>query len=80
MKKLREELSLMKKKMSDLKKANKIVENKSVRQPDPVSRPFLAEFPDWNEFKFCTEKKGAYGPSKNECLKYYSKKLAQTFS
>ena len=60
--------------MSDLEKANKILEKKSARQSGPVSRPFSAKFPDWNEFEFCTKKKGAFGPSKNECLEYYSKK------
>ena len=29
---------------------------------------------DWNEFEFCTKKKGAHGPTKRECLEYYSEK------
>ena len=88
MKKLREELSLMNKKNSDLEKAMKVLENKTVskrlsegqkseRQSNsgvPVSDPTLVEFPDWNEFEFCTKKKGAYGPSKKECIEYYSEK------
>ena len=69
MKKLREELSVTKERISELEKANKILENKTV--PMTVSRPSLV---DWNEFEFCTKKKGAYGPTKNECLEYYSKK------
>ena len=66
MEKLREELSLMKKRYSDLENF--------VRQSGSVSRQLLAEFPDWDEFEFCTKKKGAYGPTKKECLEYYSKK------
>ena len=66
MEKLREELSLMKKRYSDLENF--------MRQSGFVSRQSLAEFPDWDEFEFCTKKKGANGPSKNECLEYYSEK------
>ena len=72
MEKLREELSLMKKMNSDLEKTIKVLENKTV--PTRVSRPSLVEFPDWDEFDFCTKKYGAHGPSKNECLQYYSEK------
>ena len=32
------------------------------------------EFVEWTEFEFKTEKKGAYGPSKNECIRYYIEK------
>ena len=35
---------------------------------------------EWTEFELRTKKKGAYGPSKNECHKYYSEKYAQNFS
>ena len=62
----------MKKKNSDLKKANEILEKKTIIMR--VSRPSLVQFPDWDEFEFCTKKKGAYGPSKKECLQYYSEK------
>ena len=27
--------------------------------------------PDWSEFEFITKKKGAQGPTKEECEKYY---------
>ena len=66
MEKLREELSLMKKRISDLENF--------VRQSGSVSHQSLAKFPDWDEFEFRTKKKGAYGPSKNECFEYYSEK------
>jgi len=35
------------------------------------SPSFYSEYDDWKEFKFITMKKGAYGPSKAECLRYY---------
>ena len=72
MKKLHEELSLTKNRNSDLEKTIKVLEKKTVAMR--VSRPSLADFADWDEFEFCTKKKGAHGPSKNECLEYYSKK------
>ena len=31
-------------------------------------------YPEWNEFEFITRKNGANGPSKAECLQYYSVK------
>ena len=30
------------------------------------------EDPDWTEFKFITKKKGAQGPTKEECKNYYA--------
>ena len=32
------------------------------------------EFVEWTEFKFITKKKGADGPSKDECIQYYIEK------
>ena len=32
----------------------------------------FVEDPDWSGFKFITEKKGAQGPTKEECEKYYT--------
>ena len=32
------------------------------------------EFVEWTEFEFQTKKKGAYGPSKDECIQYYIEK------
>ena len=88
MEKLRRELSMMRHRLSDYEGANKVAENKtnpnrlserrnSERQSSSGlsgSGPSLVEFPDWNEFKFCTKKKGAYGPTEKECLEYYSEK------
>ena len=31
-------------------------------------------YPDWETFLFMTEKKGASGPSKSECIDYYKEK------
>ena len=62
----------MKKMNSDLEKTIKVLEKKTVTMR--VSGPSLVEFPDWDEFEFCTKKKGAHGPSKKECLEYYSEK------
>ena len=62
----------MKKMNSDLEKTIKVLKNKTVTTR--VSRLSLVEFSDWDEFEFCTKKKGAHGPSKKECLEYYSEK------
>ena len=32
----------------------------------------FVEDPDWAEFKFITKKKGAQGPTKEECKDYYT--------
>ena len=61
---------MMTEKMEKLSKELSIMRSQS----GPVPRQSLVEFPDWNEFEFCTEKEGAYGPSKKECLEYYSEK------
>lgn len=34
----------------------------------------VVEDADWTEFEFMTNKKGAYGPSKDECMQYYIEK------
>ena len=39
--------------------------------PESVSKTPVVKFVEWTEFKFQTEKKGAFGPSKDECLQYY---------
>ena len=39
-----------------------------------VSKTPDIEFVEWTEFKFKTEKKGVYGPSKDECIQYYIEK------
>ena len=41
---------------------------------EPALVPESKNYPEWNEFEFITRKIGAYGPSKTECLEYYSEK------
>ena len=41
--------------------------------PKNVSKTPDIKFVEWTEFEFRTEKEGAYGPSKNECIQYYIK-------
>ena len=41
--------------------------------PKIVSKAPDIKFVEWTKFEFQTEKKGAYGPSKNECIQYYIK-------
>ena len=73
----------MRHRISDFERANEVVENKPVpkklsdgqkSERQSGSGPSLVEFPDWNEFEFCTKKNGAHGPTKKECLGYYSEK------
>ena len=33
-------------------------------------------YQEWKSFEFVTKKKGAYGPTKSECLSYYAEKYA----
>ena len=42
--------------------------------PKSVSKTPDVEFVEWTEFEFITEKEGAYGPSKDECIQYYIEK------
>ena len=35
-------------------------------------------FPDWNIFEFITRKEGRRGPSKEECIEYYSHRLVSS--
>ena len=37
-------------------------------------------FPEWDIFEFVTEKIGRRGPSKQECIQYYSQKLEFYFN
>ena len=41
--------------------------------PTPEASHYSDEY-DWNRFKLITQKKGAHGPSKGDCLRYYKKK------
>lgn len=45
---------------------------KTLAEPGLV--PESQNYPELHEFEFITRKKGAYGPSKKKCLKYYSEK------
>ena len=48
----------------------------SVKKSDKPTSLFqspVVEFVEWTEFKFKTGKRGADGPSKNECIQYYIK-------
>ena len=40
----------------------------------------FVEDPDWTEFKFITKKKGAQGPSKEECKNYYERYVSKYHS
>ena len=42
--------------------------------PKSVFQTTDVEFVEWTDFEFQTKKKGAYGPSKDECIQYYIKK------
>ena len=76
--KLTTELSLMKSKISNLEneKSNpeKIVKGVLNAGNDQIEELESKKYPDWKEFEFITRKIGAYGPSKAECLQYYSGK------
>ena len=52
--------------LSDLSLAPSPRENLST----PLIEIELGHEPKWTEFKFITKKKGAYGPTKEECKKY----------
>ena len=42
----------------------------------PQQTPEPSHYPDqydWLRFKFVTKKKGAHGPSRSDCLRYYQK-------
>ena len=40
----------------------------------------FVEDPAWTEFKFITKKKGAQGPSKEECKNYYDRYVSKYHS
>ena len=66
----------MKSQISNLKKDNEKLEKKAVKameaENDQIIELESKNYPEWNEFEFITRKYGAYGPSKAECLQYYS--------
>ena len=50
--------------------SNNDVDNQPPRTPEPSNYP---DDYDWLRFKFITQRKGAYGPSRVDCLRYYKK-------
>ena len=76
--KLTGELSLMKSKIPNLEKdksnTEKIAEEALNAGNDEIVEMEFKNYPDWKKFEFITRKKGAHGPSKEECLQYYSEK------
>ena len=42
--------------------------------PKSVSKTPDVESVEWTKFEFITEKIGAYGPSKDDCIQYYIEK------
>ena len=50
--------------------SNNDVDTQPPRTPEPSIYP--DEY-DWQRFKFITQRKGAYGPSRGDCLRYYEK-------
>ena len=50
------------------------MENKIQRLKPSIEIKWIAD-KNWTGFKFITKKKGAYGPTKEECLEYYEKRL-----
>ena len=73
--KLTDELSLMKSRISNLEKDKSNPEKTAKGAPntgnDQIVQLESKNYPDWKKFEFITRKKGAYGPSKAECLQYY---------
>ena len=45
---------------------------KNLRRSETSSFLSADELFEWNEFEFRTVKTGAYGPTKSECIDYYS--------
>ena len=68
LKKLQDELFFMKIQVSKLEKVAEEAGNRRLIKLESEN------YPEWNEFEFITRKNGANGPSKTECLQYYSEK------
>ena len=68
----------MKSQISNLKKDKAKLEKKAVKdmkaENDQIIELESKNYTEWNEFELITRKKGAYGPSKTECLRYCSEK------
>ena len=72
---LKDDLLSKDEEISKLRTENKKLIEKSDLSGMPKNLPKTPdiEFVEWTEFVFRTEKEGAYGPSKNECIQYYIK-------
>ena len=68
LKKLQDELFFMKIQVSKLEKVAEEAGNRRLIKLESEN------YPEWDEFEFITRKNGANGPSKTECLQYYSEK------
>ena len=57
-----------------LEQAKTHLRNKPRKTPSVLPRnvSVYKKFPNWNSFEFVTKRKGAKGPSKSECISYYS--------
>ena len=59
---------------SQLRRENESLKNEFSKKCQICARPLESSsiFPEWECFEFLTKKNGASGPSKIECLSYYS--------
>ena len=71
--KLNNDLSSMKNKNKDLNK-NQEDAKLTKERSRLVLPPLQITYVEWEEFGFVTKKKGACGPTKSECITYYSGK------
>ena len=69
-------LKIFQEDMSQLRRENERLKNELSHKSQicPTSLESSSIFPEWESFEFLTKKKGASGPSKIECLSYYSEK------
>ena len=64
--------------VAELRSENERLRAELARRSQISSTPLeLAPiYQEWKSFEFVTKKKGAYGPTKSECLSYYAEKYA----
>lgn len=60
----------------ELEQAKTHPRNKPRKTPSALPRnvSVYKKFPNWTSFEFVTKRKGAKGPTKSECIGYYSEK------
>ena len=73
MMKLNNELSLIKMKSITMEKTETIP-NLERERCRAILPPLEMKYEEWEEFEFITKKTGANGPTKSECMSYYSEK------